>query len=81
MTQRAEPADDVRHDGANQRAVALVLERIEIAGFELFVERPLAPQHAVDDVRGDAPGGEAGGGGVSEGAAGSFGIRGCHSPL
>ncbi len=74
MTQRAEPAHDGRDDGAHQRAVALVLERIEVAGFKLLVERPLAPQHALDDVRGDAPGGEAGGWRVSEGAAGSFDI-------
>ena len=43
VTQRAEPADHGRDDGAHQRPVALLLECIEAAGFKLFVERPLAP--------------------------------------
>ncbi len=42
-----------------RRAVALG-QRAEIALLELLVERPLLPQHAADDVGGDAARGEAG---------------------
>jgi hypothetical protein len=57
MAQRAEPPQHARDQGAHQGAVALG-QRAKAAGFELFVERAPAPQHAVDDIGGDAPGGE-----------------------
>ena len=59
MPERAEPAQHGRDHAAHQRAVA-IRQRGEIAALELLVERTLAPQHAVDDVGGDAARGEAG---------------------
>jgi hypothetical protein len=49
MAQRAEPPQHARDQGAHQGAVALG-QRAKAAGFELFVERAPAPQHAVDDI-------------------------------
>ena len=59
MTQRAEPAHHGCDDRPHQGAVAL-LERVELASFELFVERPLAAQHSVDQAGRDAASREAG---------------------
>jgi hypothetical protein len=60
MPQRAEPAQHRGGDRAHQGAVALG-QRTDAAGFELFVERPLAQQNAGENVGGNAAGGEAGG--------------------
>ncbi len=62
VAQRAEPPQHRGGEAAHQRAVA-VGERGE-AGMrgpagELFVERDLPAQHAVENVGGNAPGGEA----------------------
>ena len=62
MAQRAEPAQHGRDQAAHQRAVA-VGERGEAGmrarAVELLVERPVAAQHAVEDVGGDPARGEA----------------------
>ena len=58
--QAAEPAQHGGDQRAREGAVALV-ERGELSGsVEQFVERPAAAQHAIDDIGGDAAGGEAG---------------------
>ena len=63
MAQRAEPAQHGRDERAHQRAVALG-ERgkpgCASAPSSSLVERAAAAQHAVEDVGGDAAGGEAG---------------------
>ena len=59
MAQCAEAAQHCRDDGSHQGAVAL-RQRAEIALLKLLVERPLLPEHATDNVGGDAARGEAG---------------------
>ena len=62
MAQRAEPAQHGRDELAHQRAVA-VGERREArmrSASSSPIERPLAAQHVVEDVGGDAAGGETG---------------------
>ena len=64
--QMAQRADAAQHGGdelAHQRAVALGERRkprMRIRAVELGVERTMAAQHIVQDVGGDATGGEAG---------------------
>ena len=53
MAQCAEAAQHRRNDGSHQRAVALG-QGAEIALFKLLVERPPLPEHAADNVGGDA---------------------------
>src|SRR5215471_14396197 len=69
MPQRAEPAQHGRDDAPRQGAVA-IRQRGEswmrLLAVDLLVERASAAQHSVDDVGGDAAGGE----------AGDFGLRG-----
>ena len=63
MAQRAEPAQHGRDQRPRQRAVALrqAGQRGARGGaVELIVERAAAAQHAVENVGGEAPGGEAG---------------------
>ncbi len=61
VSQRAEPAYDCRRQRPHQRAVAIGQGReigMRRLVLELLVERPLAPQHAVQHVGGDAAGGK-----------------------
>ena len=74
MAQRPEPAQHHRHQRAHQRAVAMRKRcKIRLCGpiVELFVERAVTAQHAVEDVDGDPPRGEAGrvNGGIGTGHA------------
>ena len=62
MAQRAEPAQHGRDQRPRQRAVALGKAGqcgARIGAVELIVERATAAQHAVEDVGGEAPGGQA----------------------
>ena len=62
MAQRAEPPQHGGDQAAHQRAVALGQLAQRRLIFELFVERTLAPQHAVENLGGDAADGKAGNG-------------------
>ena len=61
MAQRAEAAQHRRDQRPRQRAVALRQsgKRGAASALELFVEWAAAAQHAVEDIGGNAPGGEA----------------------
>ncbi len=62
MAQRAEPANDGRDQRPRQRAVAVGergKSRMGAGAVELVVERAAAAQHRLEDIGGDAPGGEA----------------------
>ena len=65
MPQRSEPAQHGCDQRPRQRAVALV-ERGKtgcsprIGAVEKLVERPMPAQHAIDDIGGDVPDGQAG---------------------
>jgi len=61
MAQRAKPAQHGRHDAPHQGAVAVLQigePRMGALAVELLVERPRTPQHPIEDVGGDAPGGK-----------------------
>jgi hypothetical protein len=63
MAQRAEPPHHPRHPRAPHSPIARGqgCERgVRFAAVQLLVERAVAAEHAVDDVGGDAPDGEAG---------------------
>ena len=63
MAQAAEPPQHDRDQRPDQRTVAIRQAGktgLDIRAFKLLVERTASPQHAVDDVGGDAPNGEAG---------------------
>ena len=63
MPQRADPAQHGRDQLAHQRAVAIGKRRkpgMRVGAVELGIERTLPAQHVVEDVGGDAAGGETG---------------------
>jgi hypothetical protein len=60
VPQRADAAQHRRGEHAHQPAVAVGERRQAGMRLELEVERALAPQHIVEDVGGDAAGGETG---------------------
>ena len=63
MAQRADPAQHGRDQLAHQRAVAIGKRRearMRLRAVELAVERPVAAQHVVEDVGGNASCGETG---------------------